>query len=125
MSKIESVSRAVLEYKEAFNRHDSTGMVNLISDNCAYESADGTDDTVIRGKAEITRYWERLFREMPGIHITGEEIFGLGNRCVLRWRSEWEDETGETRQKRGVDIFEFRNGLIVKQYSYVKGEANS
>jgi hypothetical protein len=37
MSKIESGMRVVLEFNEAFNRHDVTGMMQLLSDDCVFE----------------------------------------------------------------------------------------
>ena len=40
----------------------------------------------------------------------------------MRWIAEWEDTNEDNRNIRGVDIFQFKNGLICKQYSYVKGQ---
>ena len=50
-----------------------------------------------------------------------EEAFGLGFRCVLRWKDSWVDRDGERMQERGVDIFDVRNGSIKEQLSYMKG----
>jgi ketosteroid isomerase-like protein len=38
MSKIESAIRVVLEFNEAFNRHDVVGMMRLMSEDCVLES---------------------------------------------------------------------------------------
>ena len=37
MSKLESAVRVVLEFNEAFNRHDVAGMMQLMSDDCVFE----------------------------------------------------------------------------------------
>ena len=50
-----------------------------------------------------------------------QEIFGLGERCVMRWRYSWVDTAGERGHVRGVDIFRVRNGAIREKLSYVKG----
>lgn len=34
MSRIESATRTILAFNEAFNRHDVAGMMQLMSDDC-------------------------------------------------------------------------------------------
>ena len=51
MSRIESATRIVLEFNEAFNRHDVAGMMRLMSDDCVFENTDpAPDGTVYSGK---------------------------------------------------------------------------
>jgi predicted SnoaL-like aldol condensation-catalyzing enzyme len=76
---------------------------------------------VYRKKEEITQYWQELFQNSPDVQMEIEEIFSLGERCVLRWRYTWEKEGGEERHTRGVDIFRVRSGFILEMLSYVKG----
>ena len=38
MSRIESAIRIVLEFNEAFNRHDVAGMMQIMSDDCVFEN---------------------------------------------------------------------------------------
>ena len=122
MSKIESAIRVVLEFNEAFNRHDVTGMMKLMSDDCVFENTDpAPDGTVYSGKEAVTQFWQDFFRESPHAHIEIEEIFGLGFRCIMRWRYEWVDETGKKGHVRGVDIFKLKDNLISEKLSYVKG----
>lgn len=122
MSKIEGGTRVVLAFNEAFNRHDVASMVELMSNDCILENtAPAPDGTVYMGKAAITQFWQDFFRESPQAHIEIEEIFGMGFRCVMRWRYEWVDAAGEKGYVRGVDIFRLRDGLISEKLSYVKG----
>ena len=117
MSRLESAVRIVLEFNEAFNRHDVAGMMRLMSDDCIFENtAPAPDGTVYSGKEAVTRFWRDFFRESPQAHIEIEEIFGLGMRCVMRWRYEWGD--GHVR---GVDVFKLEENLICEKLSYVKG----
>ena len=117
MSKIESAMRLVLQFNEAFNRHDVAGMMQLMSDDCVFENTDpAPDGTVYSGKEVVTRFWQDLFRESPQAHIDIEEIFGMGNRCIMRWKYSW----GEGHV-RGVDVFKLKDGLISEKLSYVKG----
>ncbi len=122
MSRFESAIRVVLEFTEAFNRHDVPGMMRLMSDDCIFESTDpAPDGTVYSGKSVVTQYWQDFFRTSPHAHIEIEEVFGFGMRCVMRWRYDWVDEAGEKGHVRGVDIFRVKNGSIYEKRSYVKG----
>ena len=122
MSKIESAMRIVLEFNEAFNRHDVAGMMKLMSEDCVFENTDpAPDGTVYSGKEAVTRFWQDFFDESPQAHIDIDEIFGLGNRCIMRWKYTWVDAAGTQGHVRGVDIFQVREGLISEKFSYVKG----
>lgn len=122
MTKIESAMRIVLEFNEAFNRHDVTGMMRLMSDDCIFENtAPAPDGTIYSGKEAVTQFWQDFFRDSPEAHIDIEEIFGLGNRCIMRWKYNWIDEAGKKGHVRGVDIFQVKDGFISEKFSYVKG----
>ena len=122
MSRLESAIRVVLEFNEAFNRHDVAGMMQLMSDDCIFENTSpAPDGAVYSGKEAVTQFWQDFFRESPQAHIEIEEIFSLGERCMMRWRYSWVDMAGEKGHVRGVDVFRVRNGLIREKLSYVKG----
>jgi ketosteroid isomerase-like protein len=122
MAKVESAMRLVLEFNKAFNRHDVAGMMQLMSDDCVFENTQpAPDGQVYSGKEAVTRYWQEFFRQSPQARIEIEEIFGFGERCVMRWKYSWVDLDGEEGQVRGVDIFRVRSGSIREKLSYVKG----
>jgi ketosteroid isomerase-like protein len=118
MSKIELSTRVVLEFNEAFNRHDVPAMMQLMSDDCVFENTDpAPDGTRFSGKPAVTRFWEEFFRQSRSAHIEIEDIFGMGNtHCVMRWKYTWGD--GHVR---GVDVFKLKDRLICEKLSYVKG----
>jgi predicted SnoaL-like aldol condensation-catalyzing enzyme len=122
LAKLEAGVRTVLEFNEAFNRHDVEGMMRLMSDDCIFENTDpAPDGTVYSGKEAVTHFWQAFFRESPHAHIEIEEIFGLGFHCVMRWKYSWEDAAGKKGHVRGVDIFQMKDRLISQKLSYVKG----
>jgi predicted SnoaL-like aldol condensation-catalyzing enzyme len=117
MEKIEAAMRVVLEFNEAFNHHDVAGMMKLMTEDCVFENTDpAPDGTAYRGKEAVTQFWQKFFQESPRAHIDIEEIFGMGYRCIMRWKYSWGD--GHVR---GVDVFQVRDGLISEKFSYVKG----
>ena len=122
MSRIESAIRLTLEFYEAFNRHDATGIMQLLSDDCIFENSEpAPDGAVYTGKEALTRFWQEFFHESPNAQIEIEEIFGLGMRCVARWRYDRADAAGEKGYVRGVDILRVKNGAISEKLSYIKG----
>ncbi|GAB4577632.1 MAG: nuclear transport factor 2 family protein [Anaerolineales bacterium] len=125
LAKIETPMRVVLAFNEAFNRHDVPGMMALMTDDCVFENtAPAPDGTVYKGKAAVTQFWQEFFYESPHAHIAIEDIFGLGNRCIMRWTYTWgnaNNAEGNTGHVRGVDIFTLKEGLISEKLSYVKG----
>ena len=122
MQRLESAIRVVLAFNDAFNRHDVAAMMQLMSDDCVFENtAPAPDGTVYTGKEAVTQAWQDFFRASPHAHIHIEEVFGFGNRCIMRWRYEWVDEAGRLGHVRGVDIFREKNCLISEKLSYVKG----
>ncbi|HEU5100234.1 MAG TPA: nuclear transport factor 2 family protein [Roseiflexaceae bacterium] len=122
MARVESGMRAVIEFNEAFNRHDVAGMMRLMSDDCVFENtAPAPDGTVYSGKAAVTQFWQDFFRDSPQAQIIIEDIFGFGPRCIMRWRYTWVDRAGTPGHVRGVDLFQVKNGLISEKLSYVKG----
>jgi len=122
MSRIESAIRIVLDFYAAFNRHDVTGMVKLLSNDCVLETASPLPDgAVYSGIDDIRGYWDELFRGSPLAHIKIEETFGMGLRCIAHWKYEWEDEDGEKKHIRGIEVFQVKDDLICKMSSYVKG----
>jgi len=122
LAKLESAMRTVLAFNEAFNRHDVAGMMKLMNEDCVFENTDpAPDGTTYKGKEAVTQFWQDFFRQSPQAHIDIEEVFGLGSRCIMRWRYSWVDESGKEGHVRGVDVFKIEDNLISEKFSYVKG----
>lgn len=114
--------RVAMDFNNAFNRHDVAGMMQLMSDDCIFENTyPAPDGMVYSGKEAVTRFWQDFFRESPQAHIEIEELFGFGERCVMRWKYNWLEASGGSGHVRGVDVFRVVNGSIREKLSYVKG----
>ena len=122
MSKIETGMRVVLEFNEAFNRHDVPGMMKLMTDDCLFDNTDpAPDGALVSGKEAVTKFWQEFFEQSPHAHIEIEEIFGMGLHCIMRWKYTWVDSAGQQGHVRGVDVYKMRGDLISEKLSYVKG----
>jgi ketosteroid isomerase-like protein len=122
LNKLEAATRTVLAFNEACNRRDLNGMMALWAEDGVFENtAPAPDGTVYTGKAAVRQFWEDFFRAAPQAHFKAEELFGLGERCVVRWLYTWTNPTGQSGHIRGVDVFRVRDNLILEKFSYVKG----
>ncbi|MEI2692949.1 MAG: nuclear transport factor 2 family protein [Anaerolineae bacterium] len=122
MAKIEAAMRVALAFNDALNRHDVPAMMALMSEDCVFENTSpAPDGTRYVGKEAVAQFWQEFFRAAPQARIQVEEIFGLGWRCVIRWRYDWVDAAGQPGHVRGVNIFTVKDGLINEKLSYVKG----
>ncbi len=122
MERLESATRVVLAFIEAYNRQDVTGMMRLVSEDSALESpSPPPDGTLVSGKASLTHYWSEFFRQYPQAHLKVDESIGYGMRCIVRWRREWLDDAGDRQHLRGTDLFRVQDGLISEQLTYIKG----
>lgn len=122
MSKIESAPRIALAFHEAFNRRDLPALLALIGPDALFEEAfPAPEGSRIRGRDAIGEYLAESFRSAPPGRRSVEDLTGLGRRCVLRWRDEWDEEQGGPVTLRGVDIFWVEDDLIRERLSYVKG----
>jgi limonene-1,2-epoxide hydrolase len=122
LSQLEGAIRVVLAFNDAFNRHDVAGMMQLMTEDCVFENTNPPPEgSVYSGKATVTQFWQDFFQHSPHAHIEIEDIFGVGARCVMRWRYEWVDLAGRQGYVRGVDLYQVRDNLICEKLSYVKG----
>lgn len=122
LSRFEAGVRLVLDFYEAFNRHDVTAMMQCMSEDCLLETpTPPPDGTTYLGKEAVARYWQGFFHRYPQAHMEIEEVFGLGFRCIARWKCEWKDATGNKVHLRGVDLFKLKGDLICEQLCYTKG----
>jgi ketosteroid isomerase-like protein len=107
----------VTRFNDAFNRHDVDAAVALMTDDCLFENTyPPPDGERFQGKEAVRACWAELMRSTPAAHFETEEMFAMGDRCIVRWRY-----TFGTGHVRGVDIFRIRQGEIAEKRSYVKG----
>jgi hypothetical protein len=112
----------VIEFNEALNARDIDGMMRRMTQDCVFENTTpAPDGTRFEGQAAVRAFWEEFFRGSTRAMISVEEIFGIDNRCVMRWTYHWTDHQGSTGYIRGIDVYTLENGLIREKLSYVKG----
>ncbi len=118
----EAAVQLVIRFNDALNAGDVDGMMRLMSEDCVFENTvPAPDGTRYAGQEAVRAFWQLFFSGSRSPHIEIEEIFAVGERCVMRWVYSWLDSSGIRRHVRGVDVYCIRSGLIAEKLSYVKG----
>jgi ketosteroid isomerase-like protein len=121
-SSNDAAIEVVIRFNEALNIRDVETMMGLMTESCVFENTyPPPDGTRYEGREAVRAFWEDFFRSSRQAWLEIEEIFGLGQRCVMRWKYHWVDLAGQAGHIRGVDIYTVENGLITQKLSYVKG----
>jgi ketosteroid isomerase-like protein len=116
------VVELVLAFNGALNARDLDGMMARMSQDCVFENTyPPPDGTHYAGQAAVRAFWQEFFAGSEQAHIEIEQIFALGERCVMVWTYRWQDAAGQAGHIRGVDLYTVKDGLISEKLSYVKG----
>ena len=108
-------------FNTAFNRHDLDAVMALMTEDCVFETTGpAPDGKRVEGQAAVREAWAEFFAASPTDAFTAEEMFAVDDRCVVRWRFEWNaaDPAGHVR---GVDVIRVRDGKVSEKLAYVKG----
>ena len=112
--------RVILEFSEAFNRHDLPGMARLLSSECLLDSAaPAPGGTACTGKDAVMQFWQSFFEQHPEARLEIEGDLRLWR--ALRDALEAPAGGRGPGTSRGVDVFRVKDGLICEQHAYVKG----
>ena len=104
-------------FHDALNRRDLGALGDLITDDCVFETTSpAPDGTRHAGRQAVLAAFGVFFTESPAAHFEVEEMFGAGDRVVVRWLYSWPD--GHVR---GVDVLRVRARRVAETLAYVKG----
>jgi steroid delta-isomerase-like uncharacterized protein len=117
----------------AWNAHDLDGLEVLVTEDIAWEDPAMHGETV-RGRAEFRAFTDSFFRAFPDVRLDEDgplHVSVEGTGLVLPWRMTgrftgelalWGKQfgpepptippTGESFDIKGVDVYEFRDGLL-------------
>ena len=126
MSVTELENKVTVELLEAigaaFNRHDVDAIVGYFADDGVFEHAKGPSIHGARyaGKTALREFFQTLFDNVQDVQWTPLDHRGSGNKGYSEWRRVCTFANGERQDWLGLDIFTFRNGLVLKKDTYFK-----
>lgn len=118
----DSTIQLVKHFNDALNAHNVDKMMQFMTEDCVFENTyPAPDGTRYEGQPVVRAFWDDFMRTSREPRIQIEEIFALGDRCIMRWTYYWLDAQGRPSHIRGIDVYKVRHGLIAEKLSYVKG----
>jgi steroid delta-isomerase-like uncharacterized protein len=118
-----SPATEILErFLDAFNRHDVDAIMDFFAEDCVFETPRGPSPWGHRleGKEQVRKGIEARFAGIPDIAYVSDRHFASGDRAASEWTITGTDTSGERVEVHGCDLFELRNGLIIRKDSYWK-----
>ncbi|HSF90033.1 MAG TPA: nuclear transport factor 2 family protein [Saprospiraceae bacterium] len=112
------------EVLDAFNRHDLDAIMEYFAEDCSFDFPRGPEYYGQRyiGKAQVREALAGRFKGIPDVHY-GEDVHWISNdglRGVSEWTLTGTTTSGVKLKVRGCDLWEFKNGKIIRKDSYWK-----
>ncbi len=105
---------------EAFNRHDLDAIMAFFAEDATFDMPRGPDPWGQRyvGKDQVRVGLASRFAGIPDVHYGDDRHWVCGDRGVSEWTLTGTTTTEAQIEVRGCDLFEFRDGAIVRKDSY-------
>ena len=106
----------------AFNRHDLDAIMAFFAEDAVLETPRGPDAWGRRfvGKAAVREGLAARFAGIPDVHYAEDRHWVSAGRGVSEWLLTGTTTAGERIAVRGCDLWEFRDGQVVRKDSYWK-----
>ena len=123
MGQEQSVSVETLKaITDAFNAHDLDAIMEFFADDCSLDMPRGREPWGQRctGKAAVRDGLATRFKGLPDVHYGDARHWVSGNMGVSEWLLTGTAPDGRRLRVRGCDLWEFRDGKVIRKDSYWK-----
>jgi len=123
MIQQQSVSVETLKaIADAFNAHDLDAIMEYFTEDCSFDMPRGPDPWGQRftGKAAVREGLASRFKGLPDVHYGDTRHWVCDNRGVSEWLLSGTTPGGRRVLVRGCDLWEFRDGKVIRKDSYWK-----
>ena len=113
---------ALEQLLDAFNQHDLDRIMEFFSDDATFDMPRGDQPwgTRFTGKNEVRKGLATRFSGIPDVHYGEDRHWVSGDRGVSEWLLTGTSTTGQKIRVRGCDLFQFRDGKLIRKDSYWK-----
>ena len=96
--------------------------MEFFSDECSFDMPRGPEPLGQRfiGKDQVREALAGRFKGIPDVHYGDDRHWVAGNMGVSEWTLTGTTTSGVHLKVRGCDVWEFRNGKIMRKDSYWK-----
>ena len=107
---------------DAFNAHDLDAIMAFFADDCSFDMPRGPEPWGKRltGKPAVREGFAARFAGLPDVHYGDDRHWVGGNRGVSEWLLTGTTLDGRRVRVRGCDLWEFREGKVLRKDSYWK-----
>lgn len=109
---------------DAFNRHDLDAIMEFFAEDCSFDFPRGPEPWGQRfiGKAQVREALASRFKGIPDVHYGDDRhwISAEGNTGLSEWTLTGTSTSGVRLKVRGCDLWEFRDGKVIRKDSYWK-----
>jgi ketosteroid isomerase-like protein len=109
------LERTIERYNEAWNAHDVDAIVELHAPGMVFENH--TAGERVEG-SDVRGHIAGIFENWPGLAFRGRRLYAADGLVVSEWTASATDRDGRRLEWDGVDIFPFRDGLILRKDVY-------
>lgn len=106
----------------AFNAHDAAKVVSLMTEDCVFEAAAGTEMFGARhtGRGAVKAAFENVWKGLPDVRWDVTNHFHTGDRAVSEWVFRATRPDGSKIEVQGCDLFTLRDGKIAVKQAFRK-----
>lgn len=110
------------EILEAFNRHDLDDIMEYFAEDAVFDGPRGPTPRGERfaGRSNVRKGLSRRFEGIPDVRYGDDRHWVAGDRGVSEWLLTGTTRSGVKVEVRGCDLWEFRDGKVIRKDSYWK-----
>ena len=123
---VDGVDTGFLErFAAAFNRHDCESLLEMVTDDCVFETSHGPHPYGERhvGREALRGAFPRIWQMFPDARWEDATHVVCGTRGFSEWTFRGTNAKGGSVEMRGVDLFAFRDGKICRKDTFRKSTA--
>jgi steroid delta-isomerase-like uncharacterized protein len=122
---VNSTHEMLIEYIDAWNRHDVAGILQFFGQDCRYE--DEAMGKVMNGHAELRTFFEVMYQGFPDCHFEIVSVHAALPCVAWEWIMSGTHDgvgnnglkpTGRQMRVRGASVTELRDGKIIANIDY-------
>ncbi len=119
-----SNEQLLAKYPDAWTKRDVEKVLTYFHEDCVYE--DPTLGVIKNGKEGVREFFHEVFSMQPDFHLEYSDYFATDTRGASIWTitNTWNGEfhgvdvTGKKVKFIGTTMFEFKDGLILRNTDY-------
>jgi steroid delta-isomerase-like uncharacterized protein len=110
-----ALERTIERYNDAWNAHDVDAIVRFHAEGMVFENH--TAGERVEGD-QVRPHIARIFENWPDLAFRGRRLYARDGLVVSEWTATATDSAGRRLEWDGVDVFPFRDGLILRKDIY-------